>query len=127
MIGKAEKCQSSRNGIYLLQPNPVNGYPCWKDASGKNAIWHEQIDSNWDVGDLDNIGSKRATIYYPSPDEIDGWPTNLAPKWKFLDGGKWQEAGNDIIFEDCTPSVSRVPEQAPVTSRKMFNLFKIKK
>ena len=103
MSGEAEKYQSSKSGTYLLQMTPINGYPCWKKTSGKYAVWFDNKNGNWKVGLVDEIGS--TLCFFHGPDNVDEWPTNKASKWKFYGREKWQEAGNDIIFEDCTPFV----------------------
>ena len=93
--------------------------------SAKYAIWFEEKSGKWVLGDVGNIGGTIGNIKGPIVEE---WPTNIASKWQFYEDGKWYKAGNDIIFEDCTPSVvAKVPKQTPVSSRKMFNLFKSKK
>ena len=127
MSGEAEKCQLSKSGTYSLQITQVNGHPYWTNTSGKNSIWFDFLYGNWSVGDVIDIGGTICGIQ--GPKNVDEWPTNIASKWQFYGGGKWQEAaGEDIIFEDCTPSVAaKVTEQALVSSRKMFNLFKSKK
>ena len=60
--GEANKAQSSRPGIYILGPKPVNGKSHWLQESGTNSIWFDNKHGNWKIGKLENLGTDKAGI-----------------------------------------------------------------
>ena len=52
-------------GIYLLQPNKINGKSHWMNEDGSLAIWYDIIDNkgNWNIGDIENLGSETVAMY----------------------------------------------------------------
>ena len=63
--GEANKAQSSKAGIYILGPKPVNGKSHWLQDSGTNSIWLYINDINkgyWHIGPQDDLGTDIAGI-----------------------------------------------------------------
>ena len=91
--GEAKDTQSSRAGIYVLGPNPVNGKPHWLQNSSSNAIWYDNENGDWNIGPPKNLGSDEAEIY--SPDDVAG--PQVAATWKYYNK-KWITS-DDILVE----------------------------
>ena len=87
--GEAKDTQSSRAGIYILGPNPVNGKPYWLQNSSSNAIWYDDKQGRWHIAPLLSSG----WIY--SPDDVA--TPQVATTWKYYNK-KWI-ASDDILVE----------------------------
>ena len=91
--GEAKDTQSSRAGIYVLGPNPVNGKPHWLQNSSSHAIWYDNENGDWNIGPPKNLGSDEAEIY--SPDDVAG--PQVATTWKYYNK-KWITS-DDILVD----------------------------
>lgn len=95
--GEAIRHRSYLCGRYSLQSSVVKGHPYWKKSStGIEAVWFDERNGNWKVGAGQNIGSDLCGIQGPCG--VDEWPTNISSKWKFSNGTKFKEAGDDVII-----------------------------
>ena len=95
-MGAANRAQSSREGIYILQPDDVNGKEHWlqqDSLDGRlNAIWFDKEFPGWNIGLIKNLGSSNSALY---SDNSTG-PLE-ATTWKYLSGPTWVEATDLII------------------------------
>ena len=60
--GEAKEAQSTRAGIYVLGPKPVNGKSHWLKDSGTDAIWFDNKNGFWNIGNEDSLGTAQAGI-----------------------------------------------------------------
>ena len=97
LTGEAQKFQRTKQGIYILQPNYINGKKYWLQPGGPNAIWYdkENPDQGWNIGPIGNLGSSIASIV--SEDSIG--PLE-ATTWKYHDvmDDEFIEASNQITL-----------------------------
>lgn len=97
LTGEAQKFQQTKQGIYILQPNHINGKKYWLQPGGPNAIWYdkENPDQGWNIGPIGNLGSSIASIV--SEDSIG--PLE-ATTWKYHDvmDDEFIEASNQITL-----------------------------
>ena len=91
--GEAKDTQSSRAGIYVLGPNPVNGKPHWLQNSSSNSIWYDDKKGNWNIAHQDNLGSGIGGIY--SNNDVAG--PQVATTWHYYDN-KWITS-DDILVD----------------------------
>ena len=52
--------KGSLQGIYALK-QIINGKTSWKSAS--KAIWYDDVEQNWHIGNLENIGTSTREIF----------------------------------------------------------------
>ena len=91
--------QGSKEGIYH-NSSMVNGKASWTSTS--QAIWYDQELSNWNIGPLDDIGTKMAEIIsdYGCCHGIK-CPFELpSEKWTYLDNNNWIIAETNEIKVD---------------------------
>ena len=84
--GNARYKQSSRAGIYKLDPEDVNGFPHWLQENGSNAIWFSHSRSDWKIGVKTDLGKITAGI--AGPDQGFSYPTKIE-KWYYYGNGAW--------------------------------------
>ena len=85
-------------GTYLLQENKTNDKPFWIHQSGGKAIWWDNDNDNWNVGNFEYLGSSKAGIKGPSNN--DSPPNQITNGWKFANNGFHDTSG--VHFEDWT-------------------------
>ena len=99
--GEAKKVQSSRAGIYVLGPKPVNGKSHWLQDSGTNCIWFYGKNDGWNIGSQDYLGSARASII-----SFENVASPLkASTWYYHSNNGWTESDDisvDTFFEPGT-------------------------
>ena len=104
--GKAKKHWGDFSGVYILQPQLVNGYPTWKSKLYKNSLWFGILIARWVIGLTSDLGTKRGAILGPKTE--DDWPQNLSG-WQYGDGtGTWPDAGSDLVIEDYSDGKSEI-------------------
>ena len=92
--GKAKNAVSSGAGIYTLGPNTViNGRSYWLQDSGPSAIWYDEVNGGWNIGQKYDIGSKIAMIY--TPDDVAG--PQEAKEWKYYNKPKWITSDDILV------------------------------
>ena len=75
----------------------VNGKASWTSTS--QAIWYDQEFSNWNIGPLDDIGTKMAGIYTDYGSEC---PFDLpSEKWNYWYNSVWTSAEANEIHVEC--------------------------
>ena len=99
LLGAAKKAQFSREGIYILQPDDVNGKKHWIKQGGSNALWYGKK-GYWNIGPLWNCGSDTAGLI----SNVSIGPLE-ATTWKYVtydqcigDDHVWIEATDLIIL-----------------------------
>ena len=74
------------HGTYELSAL-VNGKPSW--TSHSKAIWYSQVDNDWEIGNLNDIGKNVGVIYTRgmllTANENGKWSYKHENKWKKLD------------------------------------------
>jgi hypothetical protein len=97
MKGETYIEHSNKQGIYILQPNTVNGEKYWINKEGHFAIWcvvkGSSKWSKWVLGLRENIGKSLASI--ASPDDVAD-PKEVTT-WKYWDGKDWKTQTGDLI------------------------------
>ena len=96
--GEAQKYQASIGGTYLLQENKTNDKPFWIHQSGGKAIWWDNDNDNWNVGNFEYLGSSKAGIIGPSNN--DSPPNQIKQGWKYANN-RFHDT-NGVHFEDWT-------------------------
>jgi hypothetical protein len=104
-------------GIYHLQDELVNNYPCWIRIDGSYAIWfgndyvvpwyeygNEHFYRRWYIGLKNDIGGRHGNVIGPLG--IDISPTQITRGWWIFDinNGLIESGPSEIIFEDISPS-----------------------
>ena len=117
LAGQAKSLEPLKlHGIYHLQDELVNNYPCWNQQNGSYSIWFIKeyfgdwgIDGQernsgryWYVGPKEGNGENHKSIM--GPRGIDISPSRIRYGWKYYHDG-WKEAApSEIIFQDVSPS-----------------------
>ena len=96
--GEAKDVLSSLVGIYVLQPNPVNGKSHWLQDIGTHSIWYNREVKIWAIGPHVNLGSSTASMI--SYDDVTG--PEEATNWQYYNK-KWITS-DDIYVEAGTYS-----------------------
>ena len=98
--GEALRKQSNIQGIYILQPNIVNGKTCWFKKNGQLAIWYlpkglSNTGKRWILGWQKQLG--QAFGFIASPDDVT--EPQEATTWEYHDGTIIQKSSNpgDVI------------------------------
>ena len=63
LSGGAKDAQSSKEGIYTLSLDTVNGKSYWMQEGGTSAIWFDKKYGNWKIGSKDNLGTSASGLY----------------------------------------------------------------
>ena len=65
LSGKIKDYMGFLEGIYLLQPNQINGKCHWIIDNGTLAIWYDKNDGKeaWNIGDIEDLGSQTIAMY----------------------------------------------------------------
>ena len=105
--GRAETCQSTRAGTYILQSTDVNGKKHWLAENSNNAIWYlaesQSECARWRIGLKKNIGKDVGGLL--SPDNTA--TPQKATTWKYLNkkGVRWypvmSDSKNAVIVTCC--------------------------
>ena len=85
------KCLSNAQGIYILQPNIVNGKTHWFNKNGQFAIWYlpkgsSKRTTRWIIGKREHLSQTKGCII--SPDDVA--EPQEATTWKYFDGTIWK-------------------------------------
>ena len=103
-------------GIYKLQVELVNEYPCWNQLNGIYSIWfgkeyfgdyslngrERKSGRYWHIGPKEHLGDDTGDIM--GPGGIDISPSRIKSGWRYYYDG-WKEAApSEIIFQDLSPS-----------------------
>ena len=91
MEGEAKVAQSSRAGIYILQPNYVNGKEHWLQQGGSNALWYDK--NYWYIGPKDDLGSSIGGLYGNA-----SVSPLAATIWKYVKNDTWIEGTEEIVL-----------------------------
>ena len=97
--GRAETCQSSKAGTYLLQSTDVNGKKHWVAENGNCAIWYlaesQSESARWRIGNKGDLGKDLSGLKSlddtATPQEVTTWKyfdrfqQNLQDKWVMSD------------------------------------------
>ena len=93
---------SETQGIYVLQPNIVNGKTFWFHNNGQFAIWYlpkgsSKRGTRWIIGYREQLG--QAFGFITSPDDVA--EPQEATTWEHFDGTVWKsnEAGDVLLTE----------------------------
>ena len=85
---KSSKAQGNTEGYYTLNSTLVNGKQNWIQVQGSGAIWYNETNDDWMIGDKENLGS--STCCY-----LHSWANNAkspedATTWMYVnDDGEW--------------------------------------
>ena len=65
LSGKIKDYMGFLEGIYLLQPNQINGKCHWIIENGTLAIWSDNTDGKeaWNIGDIEDLGTETIAMY----------------------------------------------------------------
>ena len=117
--GDAKYAQSTREGIYNLAPNPINGKPHWIQDTKRNAIWYNIDFGVWNIGLLKNLGSIKTGIV--SLDSTNNGPFE-ASNWAYVKNSKWVTASADsvVVVEDSNIPFRKTNPRKRSSSRIIF-------
>ena len=101
LSGSVKDEQSSKEGIYYLSTDNINGFPYWKQKSDDNAIWFQKSwYVGWTVGNEDYLGQDYNGII--EPNDVTAWPSQILSGFKYWHDSEWKNVEEDsILFEDC--------------------------
>ena len=80
---------------YYKPSSVVNGKPSFKN--GRNAIWYDDKNDDWNIGSIGNLGSATCAIY---TDNKFGGLTDSRNKWKYSNDG-FKSAGPHDVNVQC--------------------------
>ena len=96
MTGGAKDAQSSKEGIYTLSLDTVNGKSYWIQEEGTSAIWFDKKYGNWKIGSKDNLGTSASGFYSSSnvnqPQDTTIW------NYYITDNKTWIQANENEVF-----------------------------
>ena len=97
--GAAKDAYSGMEGTYFhsFGPNHVNGKPHWLQVGGSKALWYSKENCDWNIGEIEDLGSEKAGIYSTSDDSVGPGPHEVTI-WLYYDHecGRWIET-TDLI------------------------------
>ena len=102
--GEALRKQLETQGIYILQPNIVNGKKCWFKQNGQYAIWYlpkglSKRGNRWIIGYQGQLG--QAFGFTASPDYLT--KPQEATTWEYVDGTIWKSSNpGDVIVANIS-------------------------
>ena len=93
LSGRAETCQSTGAGTYILQSTDVNGKKHWLAENSNNAIWYlaegQSIFARWMIGLKKDLGKNLGFLCSPddtaTPQEATTWNYNAIREWVMSD------------------------------------------
>ena len=96
-------------GLYILESNKINGKPCWIQDKAYwlekrgMAIWYEKEGGfeNWNIGDIDDLGSSTVIMY--SSSSLGPHTSNT---WNYF---KNYDSDDDTRFETTDVLISPGP------------------
>ena len=92
LFGEAEIAQSSRQGMYILQKNQINGQQYYVQKGGLNGFWFIDTYSKWMLGPIQKLGEDYGGIQSFTMSPLNG-------KWNYFKDDQWIEASsNEIII-----------------------------
>ena len=97
---------SNAQGIYILQPNIVNGKTFWLNKNGQRAIWYlskglSMRRSRWGIGHPEDFG--KAYGWVASPDDVA--EPQETTTWEYYNGTIWKTSNpGDVIVDDIQNS-----------------------
>ena len=97
--GKVKDAQHSKQGLYSLGLNEVNGKSHWLQDSGTNAIWYHNGD--WNIGIQERIGGSKQ-IALCTNEDVAG--PQEATTWKYISDDKWITS-DDILVDTFKPGM----------------------
>ena len=96
MSGDAKEAQSSKEGIYTLSLDTVNGKSYWMQEEGTSAIWFDKKYGNWKIGSKDNLGTSASGLYsnfnLNKPQDVIFW------SYYITDNNTWIEANENEVY-----------------------------
>ena len=96
-------------GLYILESNKINGKPCWIQDKAYwlekrgMAIWYEKEGGfeNWNIGDIDDLGSSTVIMYSSS-----SLGPHTSTTWNYF---KNYDSDDDTRFETTDVLISPGP------------------
>ena len=96
LSGDAKEAQSSKEGIYTLSLDTVNGKSYWMQEEGTSAIWFDKKYGNWKIGSKDNLGTSASGLYsnfnLNKPQDVIFW------SYYITDNNTWIEANENEVY-----------------------------
>ena len=97
LTGEIKDYMNHLEGVYLLQPNQINGKSHWIIEDGTMAIWYDKEDGKeaWNIGDIDDLGSQTIAMYSSG----DSCKPLEETTWIYFDedSDKWHETTGVLI------------------------------
>ena len=94
--GPAKTAQLDKEGIYIPQPDDVNGKKHWlQQYCSKNALWYDKVNYKWLIGAIGSLGSSSAGII--SYAGVSSMTPDEVTTWYYHDGSVYIEATDEII------------------------------
>ena len=100
LSGDAKDAQSSKEGIYTLSLDTVNGKSYWIQEEGTSAIWFDKKYGNWKIGSKDNLGTSASGLYsngnVNKPQDATIW------NYYITDNKTWIKANENEVYAGST-------------------------
>ena len=122
LSGKAKEHRSVYAGIYILQPEDINGYMYWKHVNGTKSIWHdydadfEDDDGYWRIGVTENIGDLACEILSETQETCP----HVTSPWKYYYNESWHKDDdqNYVKIVECTEEMVHDIEKEEMEMKK---------
>ena len=96
LTGSAKDAQSSKEGIYTLSLDTVNGKSYWIQEEGTSAIWVSKKFGIWYIGSKDNLGTRASSLHsnfnVNKPQDATIW------NYYITDNNTWIEANENEVY-----------------------------
>ena len=103
MSGDAKEAQSSKEGIYTLSLDTVNGKSYWMQEEGTSAIWFDKKYGNWKIGSKDNLGTSASGLYSSRKRNVKKPQDETIWNYYNTDNKTWIQAnGNEVYVGNST-------------------------
>ena len=88
--GNAKLTHGHTEGYYTL--NSIDdGKQNWIQVQGSNAIWYDEEDSSWNIGDKEDLGTSTCSLYSIKNTKRP----EQATKWKYVNNDdEWMSTSN---------------------------------
>ena len=103
LSGVAKNAQSSKEGIYTLSLDTVNGKSYWMQEEGTSAIWFDKKYGNWKIGSKDNLGTSASGLYSSRKRNVKKPQDETIWNYYNTDNKTWIQAnGNEVYVGNNT-------------------------
>ena len=99
--GEAKKFHGIKEGFYIIgnHQHYKGNFRHWVQRTGKNAIWFDEQNRNWKIGNFDNLGNNISGLMSVENSIATKEGPQKAPIWNFFDSNTKQWKLADITIK----------------------------